>query len=344
MKSILISIVNWNKSECTQKCLESIDKLIHDERFKFQVVVIDNGSLSDDRKKLEEFTRQFVNHKLELVLVDTNLGFTGGHNISIRKACELKYDYIWLLNNDAICSPDCLSELFTTMGFSSDTAAVSPLIVRMNFPSIIDFSVAVYNWNTYRSETPDNKSVEDVERFQHVHKNVWAIGTALLLKVECFEKLIGLDDDFFAYYEDNDLGQRIIDSGWRTRISVNAVIQHEAYDGNMYLRPPYWFYLMTRNHLKFVFKNVVLHRRIYFAIKALDECLFHACVLWGSKKPKETFACLQGYVDGLIGINGGPKLNKRLFLVLLVSILLPINYLWNARKIRLVQKQLVKGT
>ncbi len=62
-----------------------------------EIVVVENGSTDGS---LEFLTKNYP--QITVLPQKTNLGFDGGVNVGIRYALEKKYEYIALLNNDAI--------------------------------------------------------------------------------------------------------------------------------------------------------------------------------------------------------------------------------------------------
>ena len=104
---VAIVLLNWNSTEDTLACIESIRKLTYKT---FQVVVIDNQSEVSQYRALKSGCAN------ELVLRQKrNLGFAGGCNVGIRWALQNGFEYVWLLNNDSVVDSESLSELVRAM-------------------------------------------------------------------------------------------------------------------------------------------------------------------------------------------------------------------------------------
>jgi GT2 family glycosyltransferase len=87
--SVLISILNWNNASKTMDCIASLESQLKQNVIRTEVCVIDNGSKLDDYHKLESEAK---NRNVNLIRQDKNLGFTGGHNISIARAIANEYN------------------------------------------------------------------------------------------------------------------------------------------------------------------------------------------------------------------------------------------------------------
>ena len=100
---VFIIILNWNGWKDTVACVESCLNLTYTN---YRILIIDNkstdGSVAELKARLPE---------IEIVETDRNLGFAGGNNVGIRIALDQHADYIWLLNNDTVVDPQCLSQM-----------------------------------------------------------------------------------------------------------------------------------------------------------------------------------------------------------------------------------------
>src|SRR5467141_3707913 len=86
MPRVAIVLLNWNSTEDTLACIESIRKLAYKT---FQVVVVDNASRPTDHEALRSGCTD------ELILRQRrNRGFAGGCNVGIRWALRNGFDYV----------------------------------------------------------------------------------------------------------------------------------------------------------------------------------------------------------------------------------------------------------
>ena len=100
---VFIILLNWNGSNHTLECLASLEALTYDH---YEIVVVDNASTDDSKKRIRE-----AYPDLTLIQSGANLGFAGGSNIGIEYALLRDADFVWLLNNDTVVEPGALGRL-----------------------------------------------------------------------------------------------------------------------------------------------------------------------------------------------------------------------------------------
>lgn len=98
---VLISVLNWNSAEDT---ICTVNSVFNSEYKNFRIFLIDNNSIDDSVTSLSA-----LNSDVELLALESNLGYAGAHKRAARKAMEEGFDFLWILNNDVIVFPDTLS-------------------------------------------------------------------------------------------------------------------------------------------------------------------------------------------------------------------------------------------
>lgn len=107
MSSIAAVIVTYNRKELLLECITAI---LNQDKFVPDILVVDNAS-SDGT---EEELRPYIDRKRVLYFnTGENLGGAGGFHYGIRKAVELGYKYLWIMDDDCIPSQAALSALLT---------------------------------------------------------------------------------------------------------------------------------------------------------------------------------------------------------------------------------------
>lgn len=322
MNKVLVSILNWNASERTAECVES---LLGDDATSAQVRirVIDNGSTAPEVALLRQ---RLDPNRVETHFNPTNTGFTGGQNANLQHALDHGYEFVWMLNNDTRVQPGTVERMLACMANDPFCGAVSPVIVRMDAPEVIDFCGVAHDWKNLDTRRP--ATLEEASAFlEENRESLWAVGTALMLRASAVREVGLLDDRLFAYYDDDDYGQRLQKVGWRTRIVLDAAVEHACFDGDMYRRPPYFFYLNTRNAVFFALTHVPKHYRRFLRLRYIDKSLVMAEKLLTQGQREKADACLLGLADGLAGRGGAPDLERRV--PLWVRGLRPLGRLWN---------------
>ena len=118
-----IILVSYNGSDDTIMCIESLWQMPSQG---FRIIVVENCSTDDSPKKLQKFvegkrgivcpvstgTMERTEHRLCLLLSDSNKGFAAGNNIGIRFSTQTAdATFIWLLNNDTTVDSNALNAL-----------------------------------------------------------------------------------------------------------------------------------------------------------------------------------------------------------------------------------------
>jgi GT2 family glycosyltransferase len=306
-QAVLISILNWNSAPVTLECVASLLASHAQEAIAVSVVVIDNGSASEDYALL----RQGLDASpVTLIRQDANLGFAGGHNVAMRMALAQQMDFVWLVNSDAVIDPDCLERLVALMNARPDCGAASPLIYALDHEQETDFCGARHEWPRLDAARP--RDIEEARAWEARYPDaMWVAGTVVLYRVSALREVGLLDEAMFAYYEDTDIGARLAQAGWRSLLAFDARARHLRYPYDLLHRPPYYFYLMTRNGILFWMKHTPAGHRRRIRLRLLDRALFLANILLSKSQPDKARACMLGALDGMRGKGGPPRLERR---------------------------------
>lgn len=217
--SVAIILVNWNGLTFTRACLESLKKV---DFPNFRVMVVDNASAKNEGEVLGvEFP--------EIILIKNreNLGFSGGNNVGIRKALEMGFSHILLLNNDTIVEPDFLGKMVLKMKESAKIGVVQPLICFLGNPKKI--WSAGGKWNALLSRAITRGDRKNLENFPLSDKKLdWATGCCMLIRREAVLEGGLLQEQYFAYFEDVEWSLRFREMGWEIHLASQAKIYHEA--------------------------------------------------------------------------------------------------------------------
>lgn len=304
-KKVLVSILNWNRAERTEECLISLKDEVEDAAADVTVLVIDNGSREEDYLALQT---AMTSSKAVLKRISRNLGFTGGHNVAIEMAINDGYDFIWLLNNDAVVERGALGELVAFMEEESQCGVVSPVLRDMDDGSVRR-CVNVHQWHDRTSTRI--MAIEEARKIQKEKpESLWVEGTAVLFRVKALEEVGLLDDRLFAYYDDNDISARLSKKGWHCLCAFDATVFHD-YRKSMDEFPPYLMYLMQRNEMLFWYSNMPDTARSRLWLKLVDRALFDVARLYHRGFDSHADAALLGVFDFIRGKFGPPRHERK---------------------------------
>lgn len=196
MTSTLVVVLNWNGLEDTLRCLDSL----YAQTQPTDIVVVDNGSSPDEVTELRELETE---NKIALVTHEKNLGYTGGANAGFHYAIDHGYEYVALLNNDAVADPTWLAELYKS-AVATGAGITTGLLLDQD-GTHIDSTAELYSiWGMPFPRSrglPLNQAPESGPVFG-------ATGGATLFHVDLFEEIGIFEQTYFAYFEDIDLSFR----------------------------------------------------------------------------------------------------------------------------------------
>lgn len=291
---VLVVILNWNGLRDTIECLESVYRL---DYANFEVLVVDNGSSADPGPAINEKYPRTV-----LIRNPENLGYTGGNNVGLRYAQERGADYIWLLNNDTIVDPRCLSRIVSTAETSETIGLVSPVVYYHDARTRPQFSGSRISMSDLTLELPDlSKRVPDTFT---TGPEVCLWGTALLVKAALARRIGLLDEKYFAYWEDTEYSLRALRAGYANRVAPSASVFHKAPPRDTIRASLHFHYYMERNRLLLArqhlsFARMVRAYRTQLATLAITMRTFHDLGATAAAAAR-----LSGFLDGLRWVTG----------------------------------------
>lgn len=220
--NVWIILLNWNNSEETLECLDSLAKVAYPS---MQVVVVDNGSEKDEYNILEQGLKKIKPTEAVILLSKReNFGFSGGNNVGIRYALDHKGDFVMLLNNDTRVDSDFLKPLLDAAANHSDGGFFSPLIYYYDRPGRLWFSGGAIAW-FHLSRIGEH---EDKAEGKGAYETAFLSGCGLFMRREALAHVGDMDERFFLYFEDIDMSIRAQRAGWKTMIVPASRIWHKV--------------------------------------------------------------------------------------------------------------------
>jgi len=129
IKNVLFIFVNYNDSTTTLNCIDSINKM-HDTTFDIKIIIIDNASLMDDFRSLEEKVKGIKNVKL--YRSEQNLGYFGGLNMGITQTGSIEDSYVVIGNNDLLFPESFMGSIQNKAFLFESFPVVSPNIITLD--------------------------------------------------------------------------------------------------------------------------------------------------------------------------------------------------------------------
>ncbi|MCX6383191.1 MAG: glycosyltransferase [Actinobacteria bacterium] len=241
---ITISIVNLDGENYLSDCLKSIEVLNYPQD-RIEVIVVDNGSKDNSIKLIEG---SFPN--VRIIRNHHNAGFAKANN---QAAAAASGEYVAFLNNDTKVDEKWLVELLRPIYGSSEVICSGSKVLSFDGKNI-DFAGGMINFEGKGFQIDYGLAVEkDIHNLERYLPFV--NGGAMLIKKDIFLEAGGFDEDFFAYYEDVDLGWRLWVLGYKVVFSPNSIVYHMHHGTSKNFSEDKLRYLKERNALISIFKN-----------------------------------------------------------------------------------------
>lgn len=249
-----VLIVNYKSADLTLKCVDSLQSERDNPLLDLEVVVIEN--CSGDAEAL----RQGLESRpgVHLMEAEKNGGFAYGNNLGFQRAFQSESipDYFFLLNPDTEVRPGAIRTLCDFLqahpsagmaGSSLENADGSEWPIAFRFPSLLGeveqglrfgpVSKLLERWQVAKTM---GKQQEEVD---------WLPGAAILVKRELIEKIGGLDEQYFLYYEETDFCLKAKRAGYGCWYVPESRVMHIAgqstgvttKEGDEARHPGYWY-------------------------------------------------------------------------------------------------------
>jgi len=216
---ISVVLVHWERAGVgdTVECLQSLAKTTYPN---LSAILVNNGAQTFPT---DRFLAALPG--LKILYTPTNLGFTGGNNIGIREALSDGAEYIMLLNNDTMVSPDLVEKLLAAFD-RSDVGIVGPIVTYFSHPNRAWFAGGRYN--RYLGYTFHTLMGDDLTGPLPNQDIDFVTACALLARREVFEKVGLLWDALFIYFEDAELCLRAARGGYRCVLVGEPLVRHKV--------------------------------------------------------------------------------------------------------------------
>lgn len=239
-----IIILNWNGGADTIDCL----KTVIDTSASSHIIVWDNHSTDNSVAEIgqwlsgnnisyttvseSEITQlQFPKGKVSLVTAQHNYGFAKGVNYALRQIIQShNYAYAWLLNNDAMASPQSLQEMVKKMEEDASTAFVGSVILDGNDRNLVQCCGVKYfkYFGVSKLQFKDRKWTELRKEDIIANKTDYQNGASLLVRMSALNEIGLMDERFFLYSEEHDWQFRAAQLGYKNVIATDSIIYHKG--------------------------------------------------------------------------------------------------------------------
>ena len=249
MTKIAIVILNWNGKHHLEKFLPSV---IKNNIVGAAIYVADNASTDDS---VDFLKKSFP--EVKIIQNSSNDGFAKGYNQALK---YIKAEFYVLLNSDVEVTDGWIEPVISLMEKDKNIAACQPKIRSYNQKEFFEHAGAAGGFidrfgypfcrgRVFLTTEKDNGQYDDIREI------FWATGACMFIRAECFWKVNGFDEDFFAHMEEIDLCWRLKNKGHSIYYTPYSTVYHLG-GGTLNYKSPRKTFLNFRNSLYMLYKNL----------------------------------------------------------------------------------------
>lgn len=217
---------------------------LHYPKDRLALVFIPNGSPDNVVEVIERDIQPRAGKDLPPVILlndGRNHGFGKGNNQGMRWAIDQGFDYVFLHNGDLTLDPEAINNLVELAEHDERLASVQCLVSYWHEHDKINVSGGMVHVAGYGFARDNGKKIGDVT-LMNGEDIAYASGAATLYRVSALQKVGLLEEGFFMYHEDLELGMRLRFAGYRNVLCTKAKAFHD--------------YSFRRNPMKFAWMEL----------------------------------------------------------------------------------------
>ncbi|MBI2551627.1 glycosyltransferase family 2 protein [Candidatus Uhrbacteria bacterium] len=211
---------------------------------KLSVYFVDNASQDGALPLMRRLLDEDVGHELPRVKIianETNLGFAAGNNVGIRQAIADGAEFVYLHNDDLRLDPRAIDEVVAKMA-DPTVGAVQSLVCYWDDEGKVNTSGNMIHFLGFGFARDNGR-----RRFEITVKDgeeiAYASGAAVLMRASALEEVGSLEEHYWMYHEDLELGWRFRLAGWKSVIATSSLAFHR-YEFKRSIKKFFW---MERN-------------------------------------------------------------------------------------------------
>jgi GT2 family glycosyltransferase len=295
----LIVLINYNSTQFTQDCIDSIRKI---ENSDYSIFIFDNNSSAAEVEKLSLFlnlpdfrkdtlvTAAHFSIRIFSYFSSTNSGFAIGNNRALNLVSNVGFDfkYYLFLNNDTLLTQPILEKFI-----SQDASEVNKAFLTCKI--MTPDQMIWYNGGSISRIECIGKHSYSVSEFPKIEDVGFMTGCCLFFNHELLSKFGNkiFDESYFMYTEDVDFSATAHLKNIKLKILRDISIIHRVYGSSKQsMNSSLPFYYMNRNRFLFAKKFLKKSEIPFFFIFMILRSFYLIIV-------KRNSMLLAGSIDGL---------------------------------------------
>ena len=224
---ISVIIVNWNTAELLNKCLQSLYATAG--ALQLDILVVDNASQDNSVQLVKD-----VYPQVQVIENTDNLGFARANNQGLAMS---RAPYVLFLNSDVFVGDSTLRSAYDFLKEHAEVGVVGPMMRGVGgesqmeafyrrYPSWMQLFLFYlsFDWLFLRVPRLRKRYWSDVPAGGGVVDQV--PGAFLFTRREVLDRIGGLDERFFIFFEDVDWCRRCSLAGWQNYYLAELQVTH----------------------------------------------------------------------------------------------------------------------
>jgi len=267
-----ICLVTLNALGYLEPLLASIKKF--NTGLNYELIIVDNASTDGTADWIEKNCPE-----ASLIRNQSNLGYTRGNNQAMALA---KGKFLLLLNPDTLLTEDCFEPQIAYLRENPEAGITIPKVLnadgsfqqqsrRGDARPVEVFGYFLKLGKLFPKSKALNGYLQSWLSEDKIAEVKAVSGSCMFIRREVYEKIGGLDEQFFAYQEDSDYCLRARQAGWKVMYVPLSSIIHYAGEGGSKTHPYHsifqWhrsYYLYYRKH--FAKEHFFLFNWFYYLV------------------------------------------------------------------------------
>ena len=304
-ENVAVIVVTHNRRQELLRCIQAI----LNQTMNCDIIIVDNASIDGTKEALHEMG--IINHPcVHYLYRSENTGGAGGFYQGLKWAINGRWQWFWLMDDDALPERDALEKLLIQASnwkniYGSTAVGADNGKIKLCFPA-------------RRSNQSGNEFIEYHESLANLEDVAWIPFLGFLIHRKLIENIGLPDKDFFILDDDVEYSVRAKKKGAKLKMVKSSIIYHpfqpsipvKILNWKIYYRsmPAWKVYYDVRN-------KILIARRHYPILlwtKTMPGIIFRAifALLHEKKKRQQIHAYSIAIIDGLFGRKGKRSLNQ----------------------------------
>ena len=293
---IIVVVVTYNRRPLLAQCIEALS---NQSLSASTIMIIDNAS-TDDTEPWYKSSNHIKNEKIIYKKLNLNVGGAGGFSFGLQYALDKEYEWVWLMDDDALPERDALEKL---MHHASKTNDIYGSIARDGNST---------SWDTTLITTRTPHTTNQLSEIPEVGEVSFLPFLGFLVNTALVQKIGLPDSTFFISGDDLEYCLRAKSSGSRIYVIGNSIVNHPRADIqnfrflNLSFRnlkiPPWKNYYYVRNKILISKKHqgikTVTHTLPGIILRTVVNLFYHP------NKTKMLYSTFAGVMDGILNLRG----------------------------------------